>query len=187
MRSHSQTPEQRFSHLYQVTRDEIMAYLVRRARTMEDAADALAETYAAAWRKLDSLPEGDQARLWLFGAARNELRMAARRERADDELIAELAGELHAVHREQSRAADADESLWSAISGLSALDREILTLTAWEELTPREIATVMGMSANVVRVRLHRARRGLQTRLEREGELQARPLPVMSQSGGSTN
>jgi RNA polymerase sigma-70 factor (ECF subfamily) len=172
-----ETREQRFSVLYRETRDEIMAYLVRRARGMEDAADALSETYTAAWRKLDSLPEGDQARLWLFGAARNELRMAARKERADDELIAQLAGELQATHGEPFRVADAEASLWQAISGLSSLDREILTLTAWEQLTPREIGAVMGMSANVVRVRLHRARRGLRTRLEREGQLQAQALP----------
>ncbi len=168
--------EQQFSSLYRQTRDEIMAYLVRRARTMEDAADALSETYAAAWRKLDRLPKGDEARLWLFGAARMELRMAARRDRADDELITELASELQAVRGDQIFVADSDESLWLAISGLSSLDREILTLMAWEGLTPSEIAAVMNMSANVVRVRLHRARRQLRTRLERENRLQAQSI-----------
>jgi RNA polymerase sigma-70 factor, ECF subfamily len=173
-----QDREARFSALYRETRQEIMAYLVRRAHTMEDAADAMSETYAAAWRKLDSLPEGDRARLWLFGAARNELRMAARRERADDELVAELASELQAVHSEQVRAADAQEPLWAAISGLSALDREILTLIAWEGLAPREIAAVLGLSSNVVRIRLHHARRDLRARLERERRLQTQPAPI---------
>jgi RNA polymerase sigma factor (sigma-70 family) len=104
--------------------------------------------------------------------------VAARRQRADDELNAELAGELDATHSESIRAAESQESLWEAIAGLSSLDKEILTLTAWEELTPREIAAVMGMSANVVRVRLHRARSGLRTRLDREGELQTPALPA---------
>jgi RNA polymerase sigma factor (sigma-70 family) len=183
MANKPETREQRFSRLYRQTRDEVMAYLVRRAHTIEDAADALSETYAAAWRKLDSLPPGEQARLWLFGAARMELRMAGRRERADDELIAELVNELQVVRSEQIQAADSDEPLWQALCGLSAVDREILTLTAWEELTPREIAAVMNMSANVVRVRLHRARRGLRTRLEGEGELQAPALPATPHAG----
>ncbi|MDA8069538.1 MAG: sigma-70 family RNA polymerase sigma factor [Actinomycetota bacterium] len=178
MPARSGTPEQRFSSLYHATRSEIMAYLVRRAPTLEDAADALAETYTAAWRKLDSLPEGDQARLWLFGAARTELRIAARRERAADELITEIASELRAAHSQHIQAADTDQALWSAFSGLSALDREILTLTAWEDLTPREIATVMGMTTNLVRVRLHRARRELQTRLRSESRLETQPIPV---------
>jgi RNA polymerase sigma-70 factor (ECF subfamily) len=41
-------------------------------------------------------------------------------------------------------------------------------MTAWEGLTPRQIATVMGTSANVVRVRLHRARARLKQQLEPE-------------------
>jgi RNA polymerase sigma-70 factor (ECF subfamily) len=182
MPTRSETPEQRFSSLYRDTRTEIMAYLVRRAHSIEDAADALSETYAAAWRKLDSLPEGDRARLWLFGAARMELRMAARREHADDELIAELSSELQIVHSEQIDAADSEESLLLAISSLSSLDREILTLTAWEGLSPSEIAAVMNMSANVVRVRLHRARRELRTRLGRESRLQTQPISVVPHS-----
>ena len=173
-----ETREQRFNLLYRETRNEIMAYLVRRAHSTEDAADALSETYAAAWRKLDSLPEGERARLWLYGAARNELRMAARKEHADDELIAELSKGLQAAYREQTETAQAYESLEQAISGMSDVDREILTLTAWEDLTPREIAAVMGLSANVVRVRLHRVRRELQTRLEHQSRLQAQAVPV---------
>ncbi len=97
MRGNHETPEQRFERLYRETSDDVLAYLVRRSRTMEDAADALAETYAAAWRKLDSLPDGNRARLWLFGAARIELRKAAGRARADDELVVRLANELEAM------------------------------------------------------------------------------------------
>lgn len=170
-----QDREVRFADLYRQTRDEVMAYLVRRTRSMEDAADALSETYAVAWRKLDSLPEGDRARLWLFGAARIELRKAAREGRAEDELITELAGELQAAHGEQIRSADADESLWLALAGLSERDREIVTLTAWEGLAPREIAAILGLSPNLVRIRLHRARRDLRTQLDPEGKSKAPP------------
>jgi DNA-directed RNA polymerase specialized sigma24 family protein len=46
-----------------------------------------------------------------------------------------------------------------------ARDREILTLTAWEGLAPKEIATVTGTPTNVIRVRLHRARSRLKRRL----------------------
>ena len=45
---------------------------------------------------------------------------------------------------------------------LSADDRELLRLTAWEQLTRDEIATVLGCSANAVAIRLHRARRRLE-------------------------
>jgi RNA polymerase sigma-70 factor (ECF subfamily) len=45
-----------------------------------------------------------------------------------------------------------------ALARLGELDREVLSLTVWEELEPREIAEVLGVSAAAVRTRLSRAR-----------------------------
>jgi RNA polymerase sigma factor (sigma-70 family) len=55
--------------------------------------------------------------------------------------------------------------LGAALATLAERDREILTLTAWDGLTPREIAAVMGTSANAIRIRLHRSRTMLRERL----------------------
>ena len=41
---------------------------------------------------------------------------------------------------------------------LSAADRELLRLVAWEELSHAEIAATLGVSVNAVAIRLHRAR-----------------------------
>ena len=178
MRSRSETPEEQFDRLYRATSDDVLAYLVRRSQSREDARDALAETYAAAWRKLDSLPEGERARLWLFGAARNELRKTASRLRADDNLGATLAGDAHLLWEPGPEADDGAEAIHEALASLSPLNREIVTLTAWEGLTPREIAVVLGLSANVVRIRLHRARSDVRTLLKRDQCLEARPAPA---------
>ncbi len=61
----------------------------------------------------------------------------------------------------------ADRTLKAALATLPERDQEILMLTAWESLTPREIAAVVGIPANLVRVRLHRARSRLADRLTR--------------------
>jgi RNA polymerase sigma-70 factor (ECF subfamily) len=45
-----------------------------------------------------------------------------------------------------------------ALDSLSDLDRELVTLTTWEGLTPAEAARVVGLTAGTARVRLHRAR-----------------------------
>ncbi len=45
-----------------------------------------------------------------------------------------------------------------ALARLGALDREVLTLTVWEGLEPREVAEVLGVNAAAVRTRLSRAR-----------------------------
>jgi DNA-directed RNA polymerase specialized sigma24 family protein len=42
----------------------------------------IAETFLTAWRRLDDVPAGDEARLWLYGVARRMLanqRRGARR------------------------------------------------------------------------------------------------------------
>jgi RNA polymerase sigma-70 factor, ECF subfamily len=157
-----------FEQLFRETRADLLAYALRRSPTAEDAADVLAETYLIAWRRLERVPSGEEARLWLFGVARKLLLKGAGRRRSRDRLVERLARELRVSGR-VGRPAE-DESLETARRALASLpsrDREILTLTAWEGLTPKEIAAVTGMSANIVRVRLHRARKRLMRQLNR--------------------
>ena len=120
-----------FDQFFRDTRTDLLAYIVRRSRTAEDAADVLAETYLVAWQKLDAIPPGERARLWLFGIARNLLLKGAARRRSHHALAARLAGELRAV--QQPQAAIEDErsvALRRAVDELSDSDREIVLLTA---------------------------------------------------------
>ena len=55
------------------------------------------------------------------------------------------------------------------VTELGSDARELLTLTAWEQLTPAEIAAMIGDAPGSVRVRLHRARGQLCTELARLG------------------
>jgi len=55
--------------------------------------------------------------------------------------------------------------LIDALAGLSETEREVLLLSAWEELSSAEAARVLGCSATAYRIRLHRARRRLRERL----------------------
>jgi RNA polymerase sigma factor (sigma-70 family) len=156
-----------FERLVRETRDDLLAYALRRSAGPEDAADVLSETYLIAWRKLEKIPPGEQARLWLFGVARNVIRQGVDRRRSRDALVERLARELRAATNvepalEHDRA---NRALQAALATLPERDREILTLTAWEGLTPQEVAAVLGIPANVVRVRLHRARARLAGRL----------------------
>jgi RNA polymerase sigma factor (sigma-70 family) len=163
----SDAPEARagFEQLYRETRTDLLAYLMRRSPNPEVAADLLADTYLIAWQKLDMIPAGERARLWLFGVARNLLLEGARRRRSRQALVERLAAELRSA--QPARAPVEDErasALGEALAALPEWDREIVLLTAWEGLTPKEIAAVIGVRVNVVRVRLHRTR----TRLRRE-------------------
>jgi RNA polymerase sigma-70 factor, ECF subfamily len=163
----TRTDKERFEALYRGTYSDLLAYLVRRTESSEDAADALAEAYLVAWEKLDAIPAGDGARLWMFGVARNLQLKDHRKRRVGDTLVERLAGELRAAEPTMSPPISdhIQIALDAGLAALSDQDREILTLTAWEGLTPRQIATTMSISANAVRIRLHRARKRLSQEL----------------------
>jgi RNA polymerase sigma factor (sigma-70 family) len=162
-----------FEQLFRDTRTNLLAYIMRRSQNAEDAADVLAETYLIAWQKLDAIPTGELARLWLFGVARNLLLKGASRHRSRHALIERLAGELRSVQPSHAPVEDVrSAALRAALAGLQERDREILMLTAWEGLTPKEIAVVLGTPVNIVRVRLHRAR----ARLKRDLPTPRRPI-----------
>lgn len=151
-------PRAAFADLYRATRADLLRYLIRRCPDVEEAADLLAETYLTAWRKLDAIPAGEAAQLWLYGVARNLLLRSARRRRIAFALIERLASELQAAQPTPTADQPRHEALRLALAELSEQDREILTLNAWEGLAPREIAQVVAANANIVRIRLHRAR-----------------------------
>jgi RNA polymerase sigma-70 factor (ECF subfamily) len=64
----------------------------------------------------------------------------------------------------------ADDAVLEAIAALRESDREVLLLSAWEGLSPTQIAAVLGISPLAVRSRLHRARARVQERLGRPAD-----------------
>ncbi len=159
--SHGERVE-RFREVYDAAYPRILAYARRRARSTEDAFDAVSETFAAVWRRLDDLP-GEPARTaWVYGVARrvlaNQYRGVDRRKRLDQR----LAGQP------DTRSDDASYDLvHEALAALRPDDREILTLSAWDDLDNDEIAVVLETTPGNVAVRLHRARRRLAAAIEK--------------------
>ncbi len=155
--------EASFAALYTETNADVLAFLLRRCPTPEDAADCLAETYLVAWEKRHQIPAGVEARPWLFGVARNVMRRGHERHRRLAAAARSLAEELRLAATARSPRQPA--SITAALSELSALDQEIITMISWDGLTPRQIGQVLGISPNVVRVRAHRARTKLRSLL----------------------
>jgi RNA polymerase sigma factor (sigma-70 family) len=159
----------RFEAVYAATFTAILGYAARRCAVPEDAADVVAETFAVAWRRIDDLPPGDRARLWLYGTARNVLanqrRGSARRDDLSAALAAQLAGRYARSPEDELEAS----AILRLLHELPPTDRDVLTLVAWEGLDHGEIAEVLRCSRNTVRLRLHRARRRLAARLAAAG------------------
>jgi RNA polymerase sigma-70 factor (ECF subfamily) len=153
----------RFRTLYARHFDALLVYALRRVSPPEDAADVVADTFLVAWRRRSHLPQGDEARLWLYGVARNVIanqrRGERRRERLGEALRVRLAASeaLRSVP-DPAEGVAGQLAVRAALARLGELDREVLMLTAWEGLEPREIAGVLGIGAPAVRTRLTRAR-----------------------------
>ena len=164
--------ERRFRALFEAEARGVLGYALRRVESPEDAADVVAETFGVAWRRIADVPPGAEARLWLYGVARrvlaNQRRGALRRRRLADRMREQLrlADGLHAAAGD-----DRADAVGRALALLGEQDREVLLLANWEELTPAEIAVVIGVPAATARTRLHRARGRLRAELERSGHV----------------
>jgi RNA polymerase sigma factor (sigma-70 family) len=156
----------RFDELYAAQHRQVLGYLLRRTENTDDAADVFAETFLTAWRRLDDLPQGQEARMWLYGTARRTLANYRRGERRRTALADRLRTDLAIRHQPPAFDGELAE-ISAAFRRMSEADRELLALVAWEGLDPGQIAAVLGCSRNAARIRLHRARRRLAGELAR--------------------
>lgn len=143
---------------------DILRYLERRLGT-EDAADALAEVMMAAWRRADAVPaDVEQARMWLFGVARNVVANAERSEHRRWKLTERLRGTLAAAQG-GGRPADTGIEVRDAIARLSPDQAELVRLIHWEGFTVAAAGAILGIPASTARTRYQRARADLKEAL----------------------
>ena len=168
----SDDAQTRFRRLFDEAERDLLAYALRRVQRPEDAADVVAETFLVAWRRLDDVPAGAEARLWLYGVARRQLANQRRGQLRRSQLADRLRDELPAaIATAAAAASDAEDerviAVRRALGRLDEADRELLALSSWEGLSPGEIAVVLGLPAVTLRSRLHRARKRLRAELSR--------------------
>jgi RNA polymerase sigma factor (sigma-70 family) len=173
----------RFEELYAANCGPILGYVLRRTDNPDDAADVIAETFLTAWRRLDAVPPGDEARLWLYGVARRVLANYRRGERRRAVLADRLRAELSAGYRPAQYTGELAEFA-AAFRSLAEADREVLALVGWEGLDRGQAAAALGCSRNAVRIRLHRARRRLADAYARH-QVTSPPEPVSVPRGES--
>jgi RNA polymerase sigma-70 factor, ECF subfamily len=162
----------RFERLYARARAPLARYLATGAAP-DDVEDLVAEVLAVAWRRLEDIPP-DAELPWLFGIAR---RVLANHRRADgrfDRLVERLTG-LEPRMGGEPLVIGPDAEGAAALASLPRGDAEILRLWAWDQLAPREIADVLGITANAASIRLHRAKARLRARLEPAAQPEAEP------------
>ncbi|WP_157157608.1 MULTISPECIES: RNA polymerase sigma factor [unclassified Diaminobutyricimonas] len=138
---------------------DLLRYLERRVGT-NDAPDALSETMIAAWKGATRLPANDvEARMWLFGIARNIVLNHSRGELRRSRLADRISESAGTVPRENDASTGLD--VQDAIQRLHPDLAEIVRAVHWDGFTLAEISQYLGFPASTVRSRYHRAKQEL--------------------------
>jgi RNA polymerase sigma-70 factor (ECF subfamily) len=132
-------------------------------RNASDAEDAVQEAFLRVLRHRDSLRDVRDERVWLIRIVWNIVldrkRRAKTRPETDDvaELVRVLPSEGLSAE-ERAAAAQHHAHVLMCVGRLPAKEREVMMLSAFEELNSVEISTVLGITESSVRSRLFRAR-----------------------------
>ncbi len=162
--SFSERDEAWFEAVYRAHHGALLAYARRR---VDDPDDVVSEVFSTAWRSRDRVP--DPPLPWLYRTASNYVLHARRADgrRARLHIRASVLATAAPDHAEAvAGRVDTTNRVIGALDCLSAGDRELLRLVAWEELPHEQIAYVLGCSTTALRVRLHRARRRFAAHLD---------------------
>jgi RNA polymerase sigma-70 factor (ECF subfamily) len=172
--------------MYVTHRDAVWSYVVRRTNR-DDVDDAVAEVFTVAWRRINSSPLPEEQLPWLYGISKNVVRninrSTTRRRR--------LWTRAGAIPPEDAPTPDVqvvrnlgDVELLAAVAKLRPLERELLRLRTWEELSIKDIAAVIGMSPKAVESQLVRIRRSLARKLAVPSSPSHVVRPGLAKEGG---
>lgn len=142
----------------------LLGYFLRRVDVPEDAADLVSETMMAAWKASRRLPRRpEEARMWLFGVARNVLRHHVRSSSRRDALVVRLG---QAVAAAQPPDGDTSLDVRAAVGELPEHLAELIRLVHWDGFSLEDAAAHLRIPASTARGRHSRARQLLQESLE---------------------
>jgi len=173
--------ESAFEQLVRSNSARLLAAARRLLHNEEDARDAVQSAFIRAFQSLGRFREESRLSTWLHRILVNEALMKLRsrkgKEESIDDLLPSFQEDGHQVRETADWSDLADKALERAetaemvnrlIGELPESYRTVLVLRDIEGMSNAEIAEMLGINANLVKVRLHRARQALRTLLERE-------------------
>lgn len=142
---------------------DLLRYFLRRVTIAEDAADLVSETMITAWKASRRVPDDPpEARMWLFGVARNVLRHHVRGSIRQDALVVRLTQAIEAM---QQPVNDDDLDVREAVAKLPKKLSELIRLVHWDGFSLEDAAAHLGIPASTARGRHAKAKQLLQKSL----------------------
>jgi len=149
-----------FEELFERYREPLYGFFKRRLENSARAEDLTQDTFLGVVQATSRYEPRARVRTYLYGIALNLL-AAERRGRAKGDLTP-------GSEREPGSASSPDPSIWvrESLEKLAPIEREILMLREYEQLSYSEIADMLRLPVNTVRSRLFRSRMSLKQYLE---------------------
>jgi RNA polymerase sigma-70 factor, ECF subfamily len=172
-----------FDRFVEMYRAKIFQYSYMMCGQREDAEEVAQETLLKVFQSLDQLRDPERLKAWVFTIARNACFMkrrksvfAPQRELSLEELMpaaSDDGGQRRIQIADWGALPDTEVlrrelrgELDRAIGELPDMYRAVVLLRDIEELTTEEAAEVLGVSIEVIKTRLHRARLALRQKLD---------------------
>ena len=167
--------DEAFNTLVQKYQSSVHALVWRKIGDFHYAEEITQDTFLQAYQKLSTLRDPDQFAGWIYVIA-NRLCIAwIRKQRptmqslsdTSVKVIDDLAYERYVLKQRELEAAEHRyEIIQRLLAELPQSERKVMTLYYLGEMTTKEIGKSLGVSANTITSRLHRARKRLQEKGE---------------------
>lgn len=150
--------EREFMAAYEAHANALFRHVLLRVRDRDRAKDIVQEAFSRTWVYLSGGKKIEHIKAFLFRVANNLVVDLSRRQRSSslDKMMEEDGYEV----TDESITDPAEiQGVREALKLLESLDemyRVVITLRYIDELSPGEIARILGVSENVVSVRIHR-------------------------------
>lgn len=161
--------------LYRAESERLLAFFVRRTYDPQLALDLIGETFARAFERGGRFRGGseEEAAAWVWGIARNVLRDALRRGRAEQRAIRRMGVQAPLLNADEQAEVERHVGLGdlrvmvlAALETLAPEQREALRLRVVLELDYAAVAERLGISQQTARARVSRGLRALAASLD---------------------
>jgi RNA polymerase sigma-70 factor (ECF subfamily) len=148
--------------------DVLFAHAARMVGARDEAADMVQRALVRGFHKLASCREPERVGGWLFRILANECRdrLRARRTELSLDTLPPLRDPVAADPDEDAHTEELRGRLYQALDRLEPEQREAFVMKHVEGHSYEEMASLLGASVGALKMRVHRAREGLQSLLE---------------------
>ncbi len=153
----------------------IYSLIIQLVPNHEDAEELTQDTFVKAFRKLDAFKNDCSFSTWLYRIAYNTAISATRKKRIvfpvlDENVVGNIPDETIDAFFENDDNEELLQRLEQAIDYLNSEEKALITLYYMEEKSVSDVASILGLSTDNIKVKLFRVRKKLYEWIKRKDD-----------------